>query len=127
MLLFFICCSTKGAAEYARSMMIFDHLLRYWLQHGLPIVDLFIWNHTAFSEESGEVALSVLAHSQPPTNRSELNNTRDYWILTRQRYIATRRDQDLPRLKKYRVAGTYLCLVLFISIHSSIINSSFHI
>ena len=60
MLLFYISCSSKGAADYARSMFMFDHLLRYWIRLGLPIVDLFKWNHTIFSEESGEIALSVL-------------------------------------------------------------------
>ena len=44
-----------------------------------------------YSEESGEIALSVLSHSQPPTNRSDLKNTQDYWLLTRQRYLAVRR------------------------------------
>ena len=80
MLLFYISCSSKGAADYARSMFMFDHLLRYWIRLGLPI-------HTIFSEESGEIALSVLSHSQPPTKRSELKNAQDYWILTRQRYL----------------------------------------
>ena len=78
MLLFFILCSSKGAADYARSMFLFDHLLRYWLRMGLPIMEPFNLNHTIFSEESGEVALSVLAHSQPPTNRADLNMTRKH-------------------------------------------------
>jgi len=106
MLLFYISCSSKGAADYARSMFMFDHLLRYWIRLGLPIVELFKWNHTIFSEESGEIALSVLSHSQPPTKRSELKNAQDYWILTRQRYLSVRQGQDLPRHKKHRVAGT---------------------
>ena len=108
MLLFFLSCSSKGAAEYSRSMFVFDQLLRYWVRLGLPIIDLFKWNHTFFSEESGEVALSVLVHSQPPANRSELKNTQDYWMLTRQRYIAARQGQELPRHKKHRVAGITL-------------------
>ena len=59
--------SSKGAADSARAMFMFDHLLRYWIRFGLPIVGLFKWNHTIFSEESGEIALSVLSHSQPLT------------------------------------------------------------
>ena len=93
-------CSSKGATEYARSMFMFDHLLRYWIRLGLPIIDLFNWNHTIFSEESGEVALSVLSHSQPPTKRSDLKNAQGYWLLTRQRYFAGRQGEDLQRHKK---------------------------
>ena len=106
MLLLYISCASKGAADYARSMFMFDHLLRYWIRLDLPIIQLFKWNHTIFSEESGEIALSVLANSQPPSKRSELKNVQDYWILTRQRYLAVRQGQDLPRHKKHRVAGT---------------------
>ena len=115
MLLFFLSCSHKGAADYARSMLVFDHLLRYWFSIGLPIVDLFKWNHTIFSEESGEVALSVLSHSQPSMNRSQLPNTQDYWLLTRQRYLAAQQNQDLPRIKKHRVAGIFDSFVSFSS------------
>ena len=59
MLLFYISCSTKGASDYARSMFMFDHLLRYWIRLGLPIMELFNWNHTIFLEESGEVVCLV--------------------------------------------------------------------
>ena len=110
----------KGASDYARSMFMFDHLIRYWTRLSLPIIELFNWNHTIFSEESGEIALSVLSHSQPPTKRSDLKNTQDYWLLTRQRYIAVRQGQDLPRHKKHRVAGT-LPLITHSSIHSSLL------
>ena len=108
MLLFYISCSTKGASEYARSMFVFDHLIRYWTRLGLPLMELFNWNHTIFSEESGEIALSVLSHSQPETKRSDLKTTKDYWLLTRYRYLAVRQGQDLPRHKKHRIAGTLL-------------------
>ena len=120
MLLFFLSCSHKGATDYARSMLVFDHLLRYWFSLGLPIVDLFKWNHTIFSEESGEVALSVLSHSQPSMNRSQLPNTQDYWLLTRQRYLAAQQNQDLPRIKKHRVAGIFDSFVSFSSFLSHI-------
>ena len=92
-------------------MFMFDHLLRYWIRLGLSIMELFNWNHTIFSEESGEIALSVLSHSQPPTNRSDLKNTQDYWLLTRQRYLAVRRGEDLPRHKKHRVVVLFLTFI----------------
>jgi hypothetical protein len=118
MLLLFLSCSSKGAAEYSRSMLMFDHVLRYWIRLGLPIVELFEWNHTIFSEESGEVALSVLAHSQPPTNRSDLKSTQDYWLLTKQKYMANREGEELPRHKKHRVAGIYIPSFLFLIFHA---------
>ena len=120
MLLFYLSCSSKGATDYARSMFMFDHLLRYWIRLGLPIIDLFNWNHTIFSEESGEIALSVLSHSQPPTKRSDFKNAQGYWLLTRQRYFAGRKGQDLPRHKKHRVVGTFISssVQLLLATHS---------
>ena len=78
---------------------------------GYVLVCLSWIYHTIFSEESGEIALSVLSHSQPETKHSDLKNTQDYWLLTRQRYLAVRQGQDLPTHKKHRVAGTYSLLV----------------
>ena len=83
-----------------------SHLIRHWTRLRLPIMELFNWNHTIFSEESREIALSVLSHSQPETKRSDLKTTQDYWLLTRYRYLAVRQGQDLPRHKKHRIAGT---------------------
>ena len=60
----------------------------YWIKEDLPIVELFRVNHTIFSEESGEIALSVLVYSQPPSGRADIKETRKYWHLTRQRYVA---------------------------------------
>ena len=93
-------------------MFMFDHLICHWTRLGLPIMELFNWNHTIFSEGSGEIALSVLSHSQPETKRSDLKNTQDYWLLTRDRYLAVRQGQDLPRHKKHRVAGTCLPITI---------------
>src|SRR5215467_10875270 len=66
-----------------------------------------------FSEESGEIALSVLVHSQPPNTHTGLTTTRNYWQLTHQRYTALRSGLDLPRHKKHRVIGTNLFFSLW--------------
>ena len=89
-------------------LFMFDHLIRYWVRPDLPLMELLNWNHTIFSEESGEIALSVLSHSQPETKRADLKTTQDYWLLTRYRYLAVRQGQDLPRHKKHRIVGTLL-------------------
>src|SRR5215470_15616460 len=44
----------------------------------LPIIDLLRLNHTMFSEESGEIALSALAASQPLSTRANIEQTRQY-------------------------------------------------
>ena len=94
-----------GAGDYARAMFVFDHLLRYWRDKGIPIIPMFQQAHTIFSEESGEIALSVLADSQPPNNRTDLRATRNYWQMTSKRFAALHGGDDLPRFKKYRVTG----------------------
>ena len=119
LLLFFVSCSSKGASEYSRSMFCFDHLLRYWFDLDLPVASLLRAEHTAFSEESGEIALSVLVHSQPPNYRSDLQQTRNYWHLTRQRYLVLRDGEDLPRTKKHRIVGNALLLPLCLNLFRS--------
>src|SRR5215467_11348666 len=74
----------------------------------VPIADLLRVNHTVFSGESGEIALSVLAFSQPPNARPDLKVTRNYWHMTRERYYSLRSGDDLPRIKKHRVVGMYI-------------------
>src|SRR5215813_9612162 len=83
-------------------------LMQHWIKEDLPVAQLLQANHTVFSEESGEIALSVLVHSQPPNTHTELTTTRNYWQLTYQRYTALRSGLDLPRHKKHRVIGTNL-------------------
>ena len=108
LLLFFISCANKGSAEYYRAMLFFHAILTKWFELGVPIADLLRVNHTVFSEESGEIALSVLAFSQPPNARPDLKVTRNYWHLTRERYCSLRSGDDLPRIKKHRVVGMYI-------------------
>jgi len=106
-LLLFMLCESRGAKEYSRSLLVFRCLLHYWFKKGLPVKELFMTNHTLFSEESGEVALSVLSHSQPPSHVSDLKQTQKYWLMTKHRYSALHGgDFKLPRFKKHRVVGS---------------------
>jgi len=57
-------CKAKGALDYQRSMYCYELMLRYWEKKKLPIIELLRLNHTMFSEESGEIALSALTTSQ---------------------------------------------------------------
>jgi hypothetical protein len=73
--------------------------MQYWTEHGLPIMTLLQANHTIFSEESGEIALSVLATSQPTSNRTKLDQTRKDWQFVRTRFNV---HADNPK-KKHRI------------------------
>ena len=53
-------------------MLVASLLMSYWREHNLPVMELLMRNHTAFSEESGEIALSVLARGTPPQSRADL-------------------------------------------------------
>ena len=84
-----------------------------WISLGLPVSDLLRANHTVFSEESGEIALSVLTHAQPINDRTDIKTTRAYWHMTKSRYEAFRDGETLPRVKKQRVVGMTLFFFLF--------------
>ena len=83
LLLLFILCRNKGSHDYQRTMFVFALLLRYWEENGLPIMDLLRANHTLFSEESGEIALSVLARGTPPSSRADLQQVQHHWQMVR--------------------------------------------
>src|SRR5215813_8646355 len=73
---FSLSCRSKGAWDYYRSMLVCRLLMQHWIKEDLPVAQLLQANHTVFSEESGEIALSVLVHSQPPNTHTELTTTR---------------------------------------------------
>ena len=86
-------------------MFAFEHIVRYWRTAGIPIMQVFQTDHALFTEESGEIALSVLAHAQPSNTKADLEVTRNYWQLVKSRYTALRSDDELPRSKKHRAIG----------------------
>jgi hypothetical protein len=106
----FYCCTSKGSHDYQRTMYIFSMLLPYWSQKGLPIFNLLARNHTLFSEESGEIALSVLTQAQPPSTRANLDSTRQQWQVVSLRSKLLRQ-QDKP--KKHRIIGKLYSIYLY--------------
>src|SRR5215813_1870673 len=122
LLLFFLSCRSKGAWDYYRSMLVCRLLMQHWIKEDLPVAQLLRANHTVFSEESGEIALSVLVHSQPPNTHTVLTTTRNYWQLTHQRYTALRSGLDLPRHKKHRVIGTNLSFSLLFFLYQTLLE-----
>src|SRR5262245_6017065 len=82
LLRFFLSCSTRGVSGYQASMLMFSLLEQHWAQTpDFCISRLFRDSHSTFSEESGDIALSLLATSQPPATKSTLKTTSDYWLL----------------------------------------------
>jgi len=100
-------CTTKGALDYQRAMYCYELMLRYWENKKLPIIDLLKLNHTMFSEESGEIALSALAASQPLSTRTNIEQTRQYWQMVKMKY-ESHAEHPLPSQKKYRLLSKFL-------------------
>jgi len=67
-----------GSVLYQRVIIVSYRILEYWEEHKLPIFDMHRSNVTFFSEESGEIALSVLALSFPSNQKGSLEETRRY-------------------------------------------------
>lgn len=109
---FFACCTSKGAHDYQRSMYCYLMGMWHWATKKLPIMDLYRQNHTLFSEESGEIALSVLVQSQPPATRMNLEATRQQWQLVGARYKTRSAKMNVPRSRR-RVIGnpSYLFVI----------------
>ena len=79
-------CRSKGSLDYQRTMLVFARLLQYWEAHNLPVCELLSQNHTSFSEESGEIALSVLARATPPSCRADLQQVQHHWQMVRMNF-----------------------------------------
>jgi len=105
-----------GVLLYTRSMFIFFGLLEYWKDKGLPIFEMFRRSPTFFSEESGELGLSLLTKSRPVNMRCDYEQTRKSWLLVKQMYTASneaRQDSKTPEYKKsYRRIGNSLLVYL---------------
>ena len=79
-------------------MLIFHAVVTKWFSLGLPVSELMAANHTVFSEESGEIALSVLTHAQPVNNRTDIKQ-KSGLAYDEERYEALRVEDTLPRFK----------------------------
>src|SRR6185437_5667063 len=75
--LFFSMCTTKGVADYQRTMYVHMILMDYWKEKKLPVFEMLRKNPTFFSEESGEIALSMLVNTVG--TGAELPVARRYW------------------------------------------------
>lgn len=86
--------------------------MEHWTLKDLPIFELLRRSPTFFSEESGEIAISVLTRSRPQNVRADYQQTRRAWLLVKHLHSASHdADADLKRLpksKSYRLIGNLL-------------------
>src|SRR6185437_13920259 len=80
-------CTTKGVADYQRTMYVHMILMDYWKEHKLPVFEMLRKNPTFFSEERGEINLSMLVNMQPVGTGAELQVARRYY--TREKLFNT--------------------------------------
>ena len=99
-----------GLALYQRTLVVFYSLLRYWEANNLPVFHLFKKAPAFFSEESGEIALSLLTRTRPSNVRADFEQTRKSWRHVKMRYEATHEGAEdthtKPLIKKYRTIRT---------------------
>jgi hypothetical protein len=129
LLLLFILCRHKGTHDYQRTMFVFALLLRYWEENGLPIMDLIKANHTMFSEESGEIALSVLARGTPPASRADLPQVQHHWQMVRLNFDFHDEinQESTQQEKKHRLIRTFFLLFPFFACKSILRNFCIHL
>lgn len=98
-----------GTLLYTRTMYVFIGMVEHWSLNNLPIFELLRRSPTFFSEESGEIALSVLTRSRPQNIRADYEQTRRAWLLVKHLHSAAHdADADLnrpPKSKSFRLIG----------------------
>jgi len=67
-------------------MFLFGVLSKYWEETKFPISSLLHENHTVFSEESGEIALSLLARGTPAASRAKLSQVQHQWQMLKMQF-----------------------------------------
>ena len=104
-----------GLVLCTRSMYMFSGLLEYWESKGLPIFHLFKASPAFFSQECGEIALSLLTRSRPQNMRCDYEQTRKSWLFSKQRSSASLDASEglkRPDVKKsFRVIGKFLVYI----------------
>lgn len=98
-----------GSALYTNGLYLFYATLLYWEENSLPIATLFTRCHTLFSEESGELCLSLLQRSIPSQSRSDYETAKRAWRLCKHRYDLVREQQRDGRLPKIKKKHRHLC------------------
>ncbi len=82
----FVMSSGQGSIQYQNSFYCFSVFLKHCSDNALCLLPLLQHNHTLFSEESGEIALSVLSHGQPAGTQADIEQVRKQWQLIRSRH-----------------------------------------
>jgi hypothetical protein len=110
LLLLFLLCRSRGSLDYQRTMLVFAILLQYWEAHNLPVCQLLSQNHTSFSEESGEIALSVLARTTPASCRADIEQVQHHWQMVRLNFEFHASSNSEPPAKKRRLLSKFFVI-----------------
>ena len=109
--LLFILSRSPGTTLYRNSSYLFLLQVTHWANEGALIIDILHQYHTQFSEESGEIALSLLTQSLPASPRGNSNKTRKAWQFIGDKFRRKGAIQEELKLesrkKKHRVIGTF--------------------
>src|SRR3569623_550090 len=124
---FFLSCKLPGSGLYQTSLFFFYGTLCYWERSGLPIATLLNRAHTMFSEESGEVALSVLSSTIPSQSRTDFNSAQQAWRLCKLNYQQLRHEIKDGRLPKIALSLSVVPASLFRIVFHFFHLCSFHV
>ena len=111
LLLVFLMCNDPAGAIYQKTLFLYRQLLNYWMEQGLPVMLLVKHCHTAFSEESGELALGKLAQNIPANEANDLTGCQAVWKLLRL-YSRKSTESLQSKLTKSRFLGTHLSVII---------------
>ena len=143
LLLLFIMIQSAGSNMYIRCMVLFLGHLKHWREKKvcclfrsqplqLPIMDVIKYNLTALSEESGELALGLLARSLNTQNRCEVKNVNEQWRRVRLLHEARLLDDQKPSPNAYQRKFRYVGMTLFLDFskfsccYFILLTSSYH-
>ena len=100
---------------YRRGLYCSLFLMEYWRHFDLPMSNLMMENPTIFSEETGELGLSILVQSLPRNHDGDYEQTRRHWQQAKLRGEETRSQKTdfklNPANKRYRMISTSLILM----------------
>ena len=106
LLLLFITCNDAAGAIYQKTLFLYRNLLNYWVEQGLPVMQLIKDCHAAFSEESGELALGKLAQNIPANDACDLSRCQAVWKILKL-YSRKSSESLQSKLTKSRFLGTH--------------------
>jgi len=99
-----------GALPYQKSLYVFFSFLSHWEKNELPPARVLQFMPPFLSEETGEIALSVLTSRLPASARSDHKQTRKIWQTLKKSGSADGHNE--MKSKKRRIGKDLLLIYL---------------